>query len=192
MKKSRTSLSFVGGLVAVALLATACGDDKSTSETTVAATEASSVPATDAMAEMDIVDTAVAAGSFTILAEALTAAGLIDALKAEGPFTVFAPTDDAFVAALEALGLTKEELFADTELLTAVLTYHVVAGKVLAADAIALDGQSAATLNGAEIAISVVDGSVKLNGETTVVTADIMASNGVIHVIDKVLLPPTS
>lgn len=189
MKKSRKSLSFVGGLVALGLLATACGDDKSSSATTEAA-DTTAAPTTEAAAAMDIVDTAVAAGDFTVLAEALGAAGLVDALKAEGPFTVFAPTDDAFVAALEALGMTKEELFADTELLTSVLTYHVIAGKVLAADAIALDGQSAATLNGAEIAITVVDGSVKLNGDSTVVTADIIASNGVIHVIDKVLLPP--
>ncbi|MDO8361549.1 MAG: fasciclin domain-containing protein [Actinomycetota bacterium] len=144
------------------------------------------------MAEMDIVDTAVAAGDFTVLAEALQAAGLVDALKAEGPFTVFAPTDEAFAAALEALGMTKEELFADTELLTAVLTYHVVSGAVLAADVVGLDGQSATTLNGAGIEIAVVDGGVVLNGDTNVVTTDIIASNGVIHVIDKVLLPPSA
>jgi len=184
-RAGRRARVIAAGAIAIGLFASACSDDDKSSSTTAA-------PTTEAMVEMDIVDTAVAAGDFTVLAEALTAADLIDALKADGPFTVFAPTDDAFVAALGALGMTKEELFADKELLTSVLTYHVVEGKVLAADAIALDGKSAATLNGAEIAISVVDGSVKLNDTATVVTADIMASNGVIHVIDSVLLPPAS
>ncbi len=136
-----------------------------------------------------IVDVAVANGNFTILVAAVTEAGLVDTLSGDGPFTVFAPTDDAFAAALDSLGITAEELLADPTL-GDILTYHVVPGVVDAATAISLDGQSAATVNGAEIAISVVDGSVVINDTATVVTADVAASNGIIHVIDAVLLPP--
>ncbi len=138
-----------------------------------------------------IVDVAVDAGIFTTLVAAVDSAGLVETLSGEGPFTVFAPTDEAFVAALEELGLTAEELLADTETLTSVLTYHVIAGEVDAATAISLDGQSAETVNGAVIDISVVDGNVMIN-DATVVTADVMADNGIIHIIDTVLLPPAS
>ncbi len=134
----------------------------------------------------DIVDTAVAAGSFKTLAAAVTAAGLVPTLKGAGPFTVFAPTDDAF-AKLPAG--TVEALLADLPKLTGILTYHVVAGKVLAADVLKLDGKSAKTVNGAEVKISTT-GGVKLNGTATVTTTDIECSNGVIHVIDSVILPP--
>ena len=98
-------------------------------------------PETTAAEELGtIVDVAIAAGDFTTLVAAVQAAGLVETLSGEGPFTVFAPTDEAFAAALEALGLTAEELLADTALLTSVLTYHVVAGKVLAADVVPLNG----------------------------------------------------
>jgi uncharacterized surface protein with fasciclin (FAS1) repeats len=130
----------------------------------------------------DIVDTAVAAGSFQTLATALTAAGLVDTLKGDGPFTVFAPTDAAF-AKLPAG--TVEALLADKAKLTAVLTYHVVAGKVTAADVVKLS--SAKTVQGGALAIDAKQG-VKVNG-ANVVQADVMASNGVIHVIDTVLIP---
>ena len=133
----------------------------------------------------NIIDTAVAAGSFKTLAAALTAANLVDTLKGAGPFTVFAPTDDAF-AKLPAG--TVESLLKDIPKLTAILTYHVVAGKVMAADVMTMDGQLATTVNGATLAISTKDG-VKLNGSATVVTTDIACTNGVIHVIDSVLLP---
>ena len=133
----------------------------------------------------DIIDTAVAAGSFKTLAAALTAANLVETLKGAGPFTVFAPTDEAF-AKLPAG--TVESLLKDIPKLTAILTYHVVAGKVMAADVMTKDGQSATTVNGATLAISTKDG-VKLNGGATVVTTDIACTNGVIHVIDSVLLP---
>ena len=133
----------------------------------------------------DIIDTAVAAGSFKTLAAALTAANLVDTLKGAGPFTVFAPTDEAF-AKLPAG--TVESLLKDIPKLTAILTYHVVAGKVMAAVVMTMDGQSATTVNGATLAISTKDG-VKLNGGATVVTTDIACTNGVIHVIDSVLLP---
>ena len=137
-------------------------------------------------AAKDVVDTAVAAGTFKTLATALTKADLIAALKAEGPFTVFAPTDDAFAALPEG---ALDGLLADVPKLKAVLLYHVVSGKVMAADAIKLDGQSAKTLGGAMLPIKVVNGKVTVGG-ATVTSADVGASNGVIHVIDKVLMPP--
>jgi len=139
-------------------------------------------------AEKDIVDTAVAAGSFNTLATALQAADLIDTLKGNGPFTVFAPTDDAFKklppGTLESL--LKPE---NKEKLRAILTYHVVAGEITAAEAMKLS--SAKTLNGQSLAISTSDGTVMVNN-AKVVKADIHASNGVIHVIDTVLLPESN
>ncbi len=133
----------------------------------------------------DIIDTAVAAGTFKTLAAAVTAAGLVDTLKGAGPFTVFAPSDEAF-AKLPAG--TVEALLKDIPKLTSILTYHVVAGKVMAADVMKMDGQSATTVNGAAVKISTT-GGVKLNGEVNVVKTDIACTNGVIHVIDSVLLP---
>jgi uncharacterized surface protein with fasciclin (FAS1) repeats len=130
----------------------------------------------------DIVDVAVAAGSFKTLAAALQAAELVDTLKGDGPFTVFAPTDDAFAKIPEA---QLEALLADKEQLTAVLTYHVVPGKVMAADVVGLD--SATTVQGGSLTIDTTDG-VKVDG-ANVVKTDIEASNGVIHVIDTVLMP---
>ena len=137
-----------------------------------------------AQMEKDIVDVAVEAGSFNTLAAALQAAGLVDVLKGDGPFTVFAPTDEAF-AKLPAG--TVEALLADKEKLTAILTYHVVPGKVMAADVVNLS--EATTVNGAPIKIMVHNGSVMINN-ATVTAADVSASNGVIHVIDTVILPP--
>ena len=136
-------------------------------------------------ADMDIVDTAVGAGSFTTLVAAVTAAGLVDTLKGEGPFTVFAPTDAAF-AALPA-GTVEDLLKPENkDKLTAILTYHVVPGKVMAADL--TEGMKAATVNGAEVTIT-LDGGAKVNG-SVISTADIAATNGVIHVIDTVIMPP--
>ena len=133
----------------------------------------------------DIIDTAVAAGTFKTLAAAVTAAGLVDTLKSAGPFTVFAPSDEAF-AKLPAG--TVEGLLKDIPKLTSILTYHVVAGKVMADDVLKMDGQTAATVNGALLKISTT-GGVKLNGQVNVVKTDIACTNGVIHVIDSVLLP---
>ena len=136
-------------------------------------------------AEMDIVDTAVAAGSFNTLAAALTAAGLIETLKGPGPFTVFAPTDAAF-AALPA-GTVEDLLKPENkDKLIAILTYHVVAGKVMSTDL--TEGMKAKTVNGAEITIT-LEGGAKVN-VAVISAADIMATNGVIHVIDQVILPP--
>ena len=136
----------------------------------------------------DIVDIAVEDGRFTTLVAAVQAAGLVDTLKSEGPFTVFAPTDEAF-AALPAG--TVEGLLADIPALTNVLLYHVVPGKVMAADVVGLDGQSAGTaLEGQSIDIKLDMSNVYLNEDVKVIITDIETSNGVIHVIDAVLLPP--
>jgi uncharacterized surface protein with fasciclin (FAS1) repeats len=134
----------------------------------------------------DIVDTAVEAGQFKTLAAALTAAGLVDTLKGAGPFTVFAPTDEAFakLPAGTVENLLKPE---NKQQLTDILTYHVVSGKVMAADVAGLD--EAKSVNGKMIDVEAAGGSVKVNG-ATVTTADVAASNGVIHVIDTVILPP--
>jgi len=135
--------------------------------------------------QKDIVDTAVAAGSFKTLAAALKAAGLVDTLKGKGPFTVFAPTDEAFAklppGTLESL--LKPE---NKQKLTEILTYHVVPGSVMAADVAKM--QSAKTVNGKSVTIKAADGSVMIDG-AKVVKTDIAASNGVIHVIDSVILP---
>ena len=130
----------------------------------------------------DIVDTAVEAGSFTTLVAAVTAAGLVDTLKGEGPFTVFAPTDEAFAKLPEG---TVEGLLNDIPTLTSILTYHVIPGKVMSTDL--SDNMMAATVNGAEVTIGTM-GGVTVDG-ANVVSADIEASNGVIHVIDTVILP---
>jgi uncharacterized surface protein with fasciclin (FAS1) repeats len=140
-----------------------------------------------APAEADIVDTAVAAGDFTTLVAAVKAAGLVDTLKGKGPFTVFAPTDAAFKklpkGTVETL-LKKE----NKDKLVGILTYHVVSGKVLASDVVKLS--EAKSVQGEEIKIEVKDGKVFLNGTTQVVMTDIKCKNGVIHVIDSVILPP--
>ena len=133
----------------------------------------------------DIVDTAVAADDFNTLVAAVKAAGLVETLKGEGPFTVFAPTDAAFAALPEG---TVEELLKpeNKEKLVSILTYHVVSGKVPAEAAVKLD--EAKTVNGASFGLE-VDGDTLMVGGAKVVKADIMTSNGVIHVIDKVLIP---
>ncbi len=140
-----------------------------------------------AMDKMDIVDTAVADGRFTTLAAALQAAGLVETLKGEGPFTVFAPTDDAF-AKLPAGTLDSLLLPENKQTLTDILLYHVVSGKVMAADVVNLT--SAPTVLGKDISIKVQDGKVYLNDTVQVIITDIETANGVIHVIDAVLLPP--
>ena len=133
----------------------------------------------------DIVQTAISAGNFTTLVTALTEAGLVDALKGEGPFTVFAPTDDAFKKLPKG---ALEGLLKDKEALKNVLLYHVVSGSVSSKDVVKLD--KATTLNKSDIKIKTVDGKVMIN-DSQVTTADVQASNGIIHVIDSVLLPPT-
>jgi uncharacterized surface protein with fasciclin (FAS1) repeats len=158
---------------ALTVIVAACGDDDAATTTTTAAPAELS----------DIVDTAVAAGSFTTLVTAVEAADLVATLKGEGPFTVFAPTDEAFAALPEG---TVEALLADIPALTQILLYHVVPGNVAAADVVGLE--SVTTVQGSDVAIS-VDGEKVMVGDATVVAADVEASNGVIHVIDAVLIP---
>lgn len=131
----------------------------------------------------DIIETATRAGSFTTLAKALEAAGLVETLKGEGPFTVFAPTDEAFAKLPKG---TLDALLKDKKKLTAILTYHVVPGKVGSEQVATL--KSAKTVNGKELTIATTGGNVTV-GNATVIQADIPATNGVIHVIDSVLLP---
>ena len=156
---------FIASVIAVAVIATA----------------AVSLRADDQQPK-DIVDTAVAAGNFKTLATALKAAGLVETLKGAGPFTVFAPTDEAF-AKLPAG--TLDALLKDKAKLTAVLTYHVVAGKVMAADVVKL--KEAKTVQGGSVTIDTTKG-VKVDN-ANVVKTDIVCSNGVIHVIDSVIIP---
>jgi uncharacterized surface protein with fasciclin (FAS1) repeats len=132
----------------------------------------------------DIVDIAVSAGNFKTLVTAVKAAGLVDTLKSPGPFTVFAPTDDAFNKLPKG---TVENLLKDIPKLKSILTYHVVSGKVTSADVVKL--KTAKTVEGEEVKINAQLGAPKIN-DAQVIKADIMADNGVIHVIDKVLIPP--
>ena len=195
---SKKHLRILSAVLALSLVAASCGDDadESTEAPVPSATEASepdSSPDDDDMGESEapgtVVEVAVASGAFPTLVAAVQAAGLVDVLSGEGPFTVFAPTEEAFAAALDALGLSAEDLLADTELLTAVLTYHVLPVAAPAEVVVTLDGQNVATVGGAEVAIT-VDGATVMVNDATVVAADIEASNGIIHVIDTVLLPP--
>lgn len=156
-------------------------------KTTIALTTAASLLAGTAFAgghSKDIVDTAVDAGSFETLVAAVQAAGLVDTLKGDGPFTVFAPTDEAFAALPEG---TVESLLMpeNKDQLVAILTYHVVPGKVMSTDL--MDDMEAETVQGSSVTIDLDDGVMVENA--TVTTADIETSNGVIHVIDTVILP---
>jgi uncharacterized surface protein with fasciclin (FAS1) repeats len=186
-------------VLCLGLVAAACSDDSDDSadaetDETTATTEAESTDtsesnmtdSSESAPTSDIVDTAVAAGDFTTLATALEAAGLVETLKGEGPYTVFAPTDAAFEALPPG---TLDQLLADPEALADVLLYHVVEGEVLAEDVVGLD--SATTVQGSDVTITVEGESVRVN-DALVTMTDVMASNGVIHVIDAVLLPPSS
>jgi uncharacterized surface protein with fasciclin (FAS1) repeats len=135
--------------------------------------------------DKDIVETAVSAGSFNTLAKALQEADLVDALQQEGPYTVFAPTDEAFAKLPEG---ALENLLNDKEALQKVLLYHVVSGKYTSKDVVKFE--EAATMAKANFIIKVTDGKVKVN-ESTVISTDIETTNGIIHVIDTVLLPPS-
>ncbi len=194
MRRS-TLIKLIAPLAVVGLAAAACGDDDEDVSVSgdVPAEETETTEAAEGGEMADepgtIVDVAVEAGDFTTLVAAVEAAGLVETLSGEGPFTVFAPTDEAFAAALEELGLTAEELLADTETLTAILTYHVVAAELPAAAVIEGGSTEVETVNGAMLPVT-VDGESVMVGEANVVATDVMASNGIIHVIDAVLLPP--
>ena len=193
---SRKLLRLLAVLLALSLVAAACGGDDESVEPpppapapTEAPPPAEPAPADEPVAPGTVVEVAVASGSFPTLVAAVQAAGLVDVLSSDGPFTVFAPTEDAFAAALAALDMTAEDLLGNTELLTAVLTYHVLPLAAPAEVVLTLDGQSVATVNGAEVTVS-IDGDTVMVNDATVVATDIAASNGIIHVIDSVLLPP--
>jgi uncharacterized surface protein with fasciclin (FAS1) repeats len=172
----RTALLLAGAALA-SLAMVACGGDDDEAAPTPIPT------APPAAASGDIIEVATAAGNFTTLARALEAAGLVETLKGDGPFTVFAPTDAAF-AALPAG--TLDDLLADRDQLTKVLTYHVVAGKVTSDQVASLT--QATTVEGSTLRIKVENGKVMID-DATVTTADVEATNGVIHVIDRVLIP---
>ena len=189
------------GVVALSLIAGACSDDDddaapvsedAETSTTADDTATSMMTEETTAAGEDIVDTAVAAGDFETLVTAVQAAGLEETLRGDGPFTVFAPTDEAFAALPEG---TLDTLLADPEGdLADILTYHVVEGAVPAADVLGLDGQEVTTVNGAAFTVAVgADDSVTLTdaagNDVAVTQTDIETSNGVIHVIDGVLLP---
>lgn len=165
-------------LAALTLAVAACS--------TTAATPSPATPEPSMAVEMgDIVETATEAGTFKTLLQAATAAGLVETLKGAGPYTVFAPTDEAFAALPDG---TLDSLLADPEALKQILLYHVVSGTVTADQVVGLT--SADSVAGPAIAIAVKDGTVLLNDSAKVVTTDIETSNGVIHVIDQVILPP--
>ena len=188
MKRLQIGSLFV--LLFTSLVLAACGAAPAAAPTaTVAAPTEEIVPPTVVPAPLDIVDTAVADGRFTTLVAAVQAAGLVDTLKGAGPFTVFAPTDEAFakLPAGTVENLLKPE---NLETLKNVLLYHVVSGNVMAADVVTLDGKTADTVAGSAVNISVKDGKVFLNENVQVIITDIVTTNGVIHVIDTVLLPP--
>ena len=169
----------LGGVIAALVLLTACGSDGSTSEEAVDTTVMEEVMAGD------IVAIASETEGFSTLVAALTAASLVETLQGEGPFTVFAPTDDAFAALPEGL-LEKLLLPENVGVLTSILTYHVVSGKVMSTDIMAGDVPS---VEGSAITLT-TDYGVQVN-DALVISADIEASNGVIHVIDQVIVPPT-
>lgn len=181
MKSINSALKYVLKFVVVLSLFVAAG-----LASNVDASASGASAKLDKAASADIVETAVAAGNFTILAKALEAAGLIDALKGDGPFTVFAPTDAAFakLPAGTVASLLKPE---NKEKLKAILLYHVVSGKVTATDVMKLNGQPVKTLQGGRIKVSAKHG-VRVDN-ANVIQTDIAASNGVIHVIDTVLMP---
>ena len=172
----------IAGIAAALVMLSACGSDGSSEETVVEETVAEATEMTEAG---DIVAVASSTDGFSTLVAALTAGGLVETLQGEGPFTVFAPTDAAF-AALPAGLLDKLLLPENKDVLVAILTYHVVAGKVMAADIVAGD---VPTVEGSTVTLDTMSG-VKVNA-ATVTTADVAASNGVIHVIDAVIVPPT-
>ena len=185
-------VTFLSLFVVLPLLLAACGVQATPAPTQIPPTpmlteEPMEKPTEEPAPAADplIVDIAVEDGRFTTLVTALEAAGLVDTLQGDGPFTVFAPTDDAFAALPEG---TVEGLLADTEALTKVLLYHVVDGKLMAVQVIELDGQEVETLSGDNVMIVIEGENARIN-DSQVIIPDIEASNGVIHVIDAVLVP---
>ena len=210
MRKSQKFIA-LGAVVTLGLFATACGsdsDDAATEDTTTEEvvteesiaeevyTDDTATDSTDAEAPQTIVDIAAGNPDFSTLVSLVTAADLVETLSGEGPFTVLAPTNAGFEALAEEMGVTIDELAAtltgDVELLKTVLTSHVIAGKVLAADTEALNGMEADLVSGEKATVVSADGVVSFTIGTstaTVVTPDVEAANGVIHIVDMPLLP---
>ncbi|MGI9585978.1 MAG: fasciclin domain-containing protein, partial [Acidimicrobiia bacterium] len=187
----RNRISLLALVAVFALIVAACSSssDETTTTTEAAAPETTTTTEAPMEESTSVLDLAVEAGQFSTLIAAIEAAGLGETLEGEGPFTVLAPTDAAFEEAFAALGIDAETLLADTETLTAILTYHVI-GQAADSQLVAtLDGQSVDTVNGQAVDINVVDGEIMVN-EATVVSADLIADNGIVHVINGVLLPP--
>jgi len=184
MKQSTVILGIVGILMLAGIGIFVMNNQNSTSKESMSEKlTPTAVTEQKAMNNKTIVDVAAGAGNFTTLVAAIKAAGLVDTLSGTGPFTVFAPTDEAFEKLPQG---TVESLLKDREKLTAILTYHVVSGKVMAADVVKM--HTAKTVQGQDVTIKVEDGKVLVDN-ANVVTTDIEATNGVIHVIDTVLMP---
>ena len=177
----RTSIATALGAVLLTTLLVACSDDAASDEDSISTTTLGVVETLPG----DIVQVASTTGGFATLVQAVAAAGLVETLQGTGPFTVFAPSDDAFAALADGL-LDKLLLEENREILVSILTYHVVAGKVTSAE---VASGAATTVEGSNIELTVGNG-IQVNG-ANVVLADVEASNGVIHVIDQVLIPPT-
>lgn len=177
----RTSIATALGAVLLTTLLVACSDDAASDEDSISTTTLGVVENLPG----DIVQVASTTGGFATLVQAVAAAGLVETLQGTGPFTVFAPSDDAFAALADGL-LDKLLLEENREILVSILTYHVVAGKVTSAE---VASGAATTVEGSNIELTVGNG-IQVNG-ANVVLADVEASNGVIHVIDQVLIPPT-
>lgn len=196
-------------LVSASLLLAACGDGASTSTTAAAAAESSTTEemmddtsttemmddtsttemSDEEMMDDDVLAVAEAEGDLGTFLAALDAAGIMEDFHGEGPFTLFVPTDEAFAAYLEQNDMSQEEAFAGAEMLQSILGYHVVTMTEDSEMVMGMDGQTFTTLNGAPLEVS-VDGDTVMVGEATILRYDIVASNGVVHVIDTVLTPP--
>jgi uncharacterized surface protein with fasciclin (FAS1) repeats len=182
-------------LMAIVLLLAACGEDASTT-TSPAAAESSTTEemmdetsTTEEMMDDDVLAVAEAEGDLGTFLAALDAAGIMEDFHGEGPFTLFVPTDDAFAAYLDQNEMSQEEAFAGAEMLQAILGYHVVTMTEDSEMVMGMDGQTFTTLNGAPLEVT-VDGETVMVGEATILRFDVVASNGVVHVIDTVLTPP--
>jgi transforming growth factor-beta-induced protein len=178
---------FIVPLALLALIAAGCGDDDDDD------TAEDSAATDEEMAEEeemgDVLEVAAAEGDLGTFLDATEAAGIMDGLHGEGPFTVFAPTDDAFAAYLDQSGMTQDEVFGDMAMAESIIGYHIVNMSEMADQVMAMDGQTLMTSSGQELPIT-VEGETVMVGNATVERYDIEASNGVIHVIDGVLVPP--
>ena len=182
-------LAFLG------LITAACGGSAATTTSSPATTATDATTTTEAMADEemigDVLEVAAAEGDLGVFLEALRAAGIMDDFHGEGPFTLFVPTDEAFDSYLDEAGMSQEEVFAGAEMLQAIVNYHVVNKMEDAEMVMGMSGESFTTASGQALEVT-VDGDVVMVGNATVERYDIEASNGVIHVIDAVLIPPTT